>query len=241
MRWLAFQRLSGTSMFLRESEMAPAVSAWLRAAGLRVKHEFVTPWGVCDLVALSFNQGRVDHRLQLRQSNPVSSHTRAIILLQVPDIETHQSTTADKLASDCYPVLSEDSIDRELHRLIADRFVVRSRTGRLQKVNGWMPLQERLVAVELKLTRIEEAMQQARSNLGLGAESYVAFPSAIARRVAANARRWQDYFDAGIGLLSVTKRTCVQLIAAGSSDTSFDLALQLYSVEKFWRTRLKDN
>lgn len=228
-------------MFVRESEMSPPVSDWLRTVGLRVKREFITPWGVCDLVALSFNQDRVEHRLHLRQTKPVSSITRAILLLQIPDIETRKSTTADKLVHDCSPVLSEDIVERELHRLVADRFIVRSRVGRLQKVNGWMPLQERLVAVELKLTRIEEAMQQAMNNLGLGAESYVAFPSAVASRIAASAQRWQHYFDAGIGLLSVTKRTCTPLIAARASEGVFDQALQLYAVEKFWRTRLKDN
>ena len=228
-------------MFVRESEMAPAVSRWLKAADLRVKREFMTPWGVCDLVALSFNQDRVDHRLSLRQTRPVGSLTRAILLLQVPDIETRRSTSVMRLTERCCPVLSADVIERELHRLIADRFIVQSKNGRLQKVNGWMPLQERLVAVELKLTRVEEAMQQALKNLDLGADSYVAFPSAVAARIAARPQRWQRYFEGGIGLLSVTKNNCTVLIPAQSNRASVDLAVQLHSVEKFWRTRLKDS
>ena len=33
-----------------ESEMTPIVEAWLDAQGLDHKAEFVTPWGICDLV-----------------------------------------------------------------------------------------------------------------------------------------------------------------------------------------------
>ena len=227
-------------MFRLESEMAPAVSRWLQSANLRVKREFTTPWGVCDLVALNFNQDRVEHRLHLRQTRPVSSLTQAVLLLQIPDIETRRSTTLSRLADRCCPVLSAEKVEREIARLIADRFVVQSRNGRLRKVNGWMPLQERLVSVELKLTRVEEAMQQAMKNLDLGAESYVAFPFTVAERIAATPQRWQCYLDAGIGLLAVSPSNCMPLIPASSGNTAFDQAVQLHAVEKFWRTRLKD-
>lgn len=227
-------------MFRLESEMAPTVSQWLRDAGLRVKQEFMTPWGVCDLVALSFNSDRVGHRLNLRQTRPVGSLTQAILLLQVPDIETHKATTVGRLAKQCAPVLSAEEVEREVSRLVAHRFLVQSRNGRLQKVNGWMPLQERLVTVELKLARVQEAMQQARKNLDLGAESYVAFPSDVANRIAAKPQRWQRYFDVGIGLLAVSQSNCTQLIGARATDATYDQAVQLHAVEKFWRTRLRD-
>ena len=126
-------------------------------------------------------------------------------------------------------------------RLIADRFVVSSSPGRLQKINGWMPLQDRLVAVELKLQRIEEAMRQAFNNLGFAEESYLGLPDGAAHRVASNASRWSDFFDAGVGLLSVAQQGCEVLIPAHRTRPWTDAAIQLYCVEKFWRSRLKDN
>ncbi len=48
-----------------------------------------------------------------------------------------------------------------------DGFIVRTDTQALQKINGWMPLQKRLVAVELKLSRVEEAISQAVNNFRL--------------------------------------------------------------------------
>ena len=35
--------------------MTPMVARWMRAGGMTAKSEFVTPWGVCDLVGLRFN------------------------------------------------------------------------------------------------------------------------------------------------------------------------------------------
>jgi len=130
---------------------------------------------------------------------------------------------------------------KETARLIADRFVVCSSRGRLQKMNGWMPLQDRLVAVELKLQRIEEAMRQALNNLGFADESYVGLPDKVARRVLSNVSRWSDFLDAGVGMLSVARQGCELLVPARKTRKWTDTAIQLYCVEKFWRTRLKDN
>lgn len=228
-------------MFARESDMAAAAGRWLKAAGMVIKPEFITPWGVCDLVGLRFNKDHVDRRLSLRQTKAVSSITRAVLLLQIPDVETKKSTTLDKLVRQCAPSIPDEVVSEETARLIADRFVVSSARGRLQKVNGWMPLQDRLVAVELKLSRVDEAMHQAVNNLGFVEESYVGLPAEVAKRVAANASRWAIFFDAGVGLLSVTQRGCEVLVPSHNCRPQTDTAIQLYCVEKFWRTRIKGN
>jgi hypothetical protein len=221
--------------------MAMSVAAWMKSVGMVVKSEFTTPWGICDLVGLTFNPDNVAHRLQLKQTRAVSSITRAVLLLQIPDVETKKSISLDKLVRQCAPSIPEEIVSEETDRLIADRFVVSRSRGRLQKVNGWMPLQNRLVAVELKLARIDEAMQQALNNLGFAEESYIGLPIEVASRVAANASRWSNYFDAGIGLLSVARSDCQVLVPARKTGKWTDTAIQLYCVEKFWRTRLKDN
>lgn len=228
-------------MFTRESEMAVSAARWMKSSGMAVKSEFVTPWGICDLVGLTFNSTNVAHRLQLKQTRALSSITRAVLLLQIPDVETKKSISLDMLIRNCAPVIPEEVVSEETARLVADRFVVRPSRGRLQKVNGWMPLQKRLVAVELKLLRIDEAMHQALNNLGFAEESYVGLPAEVARRVATHASRWADFFGAGVGLLGVTRRGCKVLLPAHKRVNRTDRAIQLYCVEKFWRTRTKGN
>lgn len=224
-------------MFRLESEMVSCVTRWLSRAGLQVRPEFVTPWGICDLVAVAFRPEGVSHRINLRQFKPVSSITRAALLLRVPDVETSKSISMCKLAKDFAPSLPANVIAAEVERLVSDRFLIRTNRGGLQKLNGWMPLHERLIAVELKLTRVDEAFQQANRNLGFADESYAAFPMELAERLAVEPDRWGRYFENGVGLLGVTRRTCKVFVAASASTQSRDSAVQLYCVDKFWRSR----
>jgi hypothetical protein len=99
-----------------------------------------------------------------------------------------------------------------------------------------MPLHNRLVAVELKLTRIKEAFQQANRNLGFADESYVAFPMPLALRLP-DMNQLCGYFECGVGLLGVTKRTCKVLVPARVTKKPCDSAVQMYCVDKFWLSR----
>lgn len=223
-------------MFLRESDMVASVTRWMKRAGLHVKPEFVTPWGICDLAGLSFNSAHVSHRLSLRQRKMITSIARAAILLDVPDVEERKSISMDRLASKFASTIGEKHLTLEVERLIADGFLVRNNRGRLQKLNGWMPLQNRLVAVELKLARVEEALSQAKANLGFAEESYVAFPMPMARRIAADPSPWSTYFDDGVGVIGVLRQRCEVLIPGSPSSSTYAPAVRLYCVEKFWRT-----
>lgn len=226
-------------MFALESEMANAAIDWLKASGMAVKSEFATPWGVCDLVGVKFNQKHVEHRLKLKQTKAVGSITRAILLLQIPDIETRRSVAVGQLVRKFSPAIPEEVVQAETDRLVADRFVVFTTTGRLQKVNGWMPLHDRLIAVELKLSRIKEAMHQAANNLGFAGESYVGLPTDVAQRVARNPSRWAGFFDTGVGLLGVSEHGCKVLVKSRSATRWTDFAIQLHCVEKFWRREIE--
>src|ERR1022692_2067843 len=126
-------------MFAKEFDMTASATRWMKSGGMAVKSEFVTPWGICDLVGLTFNPDNVAHRLHLKQTRAVSSITRAVLLLQIPDVETKMSISFDRLVRQCAPSIPEDVVSDETARLITDRFVVSPSRGRLQKVNGWMP------------------------------------------------------------------------------------------------------
>jgi hypothetical protein len=229
-------------MFVRESDMAAVVANWMKSSGLAaVKSEFVTPWGICDLVGLTFNRKKELRRLQQKQTRAITSITRAVLLIQIPDVEEGGWTTLARLVRQFAPSLPEDVVSEQIDRLIAGGFVVAHSRGRLQKVNGWMPLQDRLVAVELKLSRVAEAMRQALNHLGFAEESYVGLPANVARRVASSAFRWSDFFEAGVGLLSVTQRGCKVLVRSLPNRKWIDDAIQLYCVEKFWPPHIKGN
>jgi hypothetical protein len=226
-------------MFAKESEMTASVARWMSSSGMTAKSEFVTPWGICDLVGVRFNRENVARRVELGQTRAVSSITRALLLLRIPDSETGTSITFQRLVQSCEGSIPEETVLRETCRLIADRFVVRSSRRQLQKINGWMPLQDRMVAVELKLSRIDEALRQALNNLGFADESYVALPADVAKRVAGRMSRWPKFVDAGVGLLSVTPRRSRVLVPARNVENWRNKAVQIYCVEKFWSSRVK--
>lgn len=212
--------------------MIGPVLKWMKSRNLNVKTEFVTPSGMCDLVGLTFKTRSVAKRLSYRQSRPIGSMSRAALLHQIPEL---RSITLDRLAKRCEPSISRELLQSEAERLVADRFIIRLSGERYRRINGWMPLQKRIIAVELKLKKVEEAMSQAQNNLTFADESYVALPERLAARVLAKCDRWFCYFESGVGVLSVSHRDCK--IAHRSRNSHPDPVLQFYCAEKFWRTR----
>ena len=106
---------------------------------------------------------------------------------------------------------------------------------RLGRRQGWRPLQDRIIAVELKLSRVTDVLHQAYNNLSWVDESYAAMPVGIARRVYGRKERWDKYWRHGIGLLAVDGG-CSVLIPAGINATRMDGRVFL-QVEKFFRER----
>jgi len=103
---------------------------------------------------------------------------------------------------------------------------------RERRQRGWRPLHTRLVAVELKLTRVAQALRQALAYRAFFPEVYVAFPAEVAESVRSSGR-----FLNGVGLLSVTPAGCRVLIEAGEPHeglTDWNVERQ---VNKFWRER----
>lgn len=221
--------------FERENEMAKPVLQWLSRQHLLVKSEFVLPWGICDLVGLSFNQEQVARRLALRQHRPIGPLQRIDLLRHIPDAESGSAITLNRLRKSAEDGEVACPFERDLQMLIANRFVIATNHGSLQKVNGWMPLHERIVAIELKLYRISEAIAQALSNRAFATESYIALPAKTAERLVRSARH-PEFRRTGIGVLGVTRTTCKVLVPAVQV-VEPDATLQTHCVERFWRTR----
>ncbi len=223
------------SRFKLEKDMAPAVYAWLRQSQLTVKREFSLPWGICDFVGVSLNVRNVRERLSLKQTKAIGPLWRVDLLRQIPDEKTQRTISVRQLEKAYGHRFPTHAIHTEVERLVADRFVFRTGAGSLQRLNGWEPLQKRIVAVELKLSRISDALCQAASNR-VFAESYVALPRDMAEKLS-KSKRVSDFGDAGVGILAVARNVCRVVLSPSGQGIKTDPTLQMHCVERFWRSR----
>lgn len=222
--------------FKLETQMTQPVTEWLRNQGLMVKREFTIPWGICDLVAVRLDEKRVKQRLSYGQKRPIGPPIRLHVLSKIPDSCSGSSISLTKLQSVLSGYVQPDMLSRVLASLTRDRFVTSPRRGRFQKLNGWTPLHVRIVAVELKLSRISEALAQAQSNYAFATESYVALPAELAHRLF-RSNRVDAFRRTGVGLLAAYRHSCRRLLPASVNRRMLDDVLQAHCVERFWRTR----
>jgi hypothetical protein len=223
--------------FAYERQMQGPVAAWLRAQRLMVKREFPTPWGVCDLVGCSLNVHKVRRRLAMGQRKALRSQLRVHLLSLMPDHSERRTITLDELHRRFGGLLDRRRIEQEVERLIADRFVEDFGGHSYARRDRWMPLHKRLVAVELKLARIDDAFAQAVNNLGFADESYVALPADTARRLGRSTIR-AAFREKRIGLLAVDD-TVKTIIRAQPVRHPSGSVIQSYCVERFWPLHLQ--
>jgi hypothetical protein len=238
MAMLASKYNARTMTFRFEKQMLSPAESWLGAQGLSVKREFTTPWGVCDLVAAALNPAHVEKRLALKQRRTIGPLSRVGLLLELPDVETRCAMRRATLCSKFAGFFSPDEVDSELTALEENGFVRRSGKQSYQKVNGWMPLHSRLVAVELKRHRVEDALSQARKNKELTWESYVGLPSGLAERLCETPRRLSFEAD-GVGLLSLGASEARVLVPARKDGSGANRTIEAHCMERFWTSGLK--
>lgn len=228
------------TQFRYEREMVAPARKWLFEQGMMVKEEFATPWGICDLVAVSLNDKRVRERLFLGQRTAIGPLIRVEILNAIPEVEARKQRIISEIVSSYHGILNALQIRAEVERLIAGKFIKEEANGAIRRVNGWMPLHRRIVALELKVSRVQDALAQATSHRAFAEESYVGLPRDLADRVAAS-RRAEAFRAEGVGILSITKNRCKVLLHACGQRYPLRASLQMHCVERFWRSRLKGN
>jgi hypothetical protein len=225
-------------VFAYEREMAGPAIAWLAGQKLMVKWEFPTPWGVCDLVGCSLNEHKVRRRLALGQRKPLRSPLRVHLLSLIPDRREQRTVSIEDLHRRFGGHLDCGRIEQEVAKLLEDRFVEQVDGKMCSRHDRWMPLHKRLVAVELKLARADDALVQAVNNLGFADESYVALPADRARRLLTS--KWRSTFTTrGIGLLAIGPGACRVVLKAEPLCRQANSPIQHYCVERFWQLRLK--
>jgi len=224
--------------FRYEREMLRPARRWLRSRGLMTRSEFATPWGICDLVGCSFRPDGVAKRQDLGQTKAIGSYIHVLVLSQIPDENEGATVTFDALRRKLGWSNDESELARILKGLVTRRFLRTNRRGRYQRLNGWLPLQESIVALELKLSRFRDALRQASAHVEFADESYVGLPMALSRAIA-NSTRVHLLERLGIGLLGVSKKRCDVVVPARAPQLSATRAAQVHCVERFWRSYVK--
>jgi hypothetical protein len=228
------------SGFRFEHEMASSARDWLKHQGLTVKEEFYTPWGICDMVGVKLDRRKVRKRLRLGQKYPMGPLIRLEILNAIPDAVGGESITLEELAHKYQDLLTRAEVCAEIDKLFTGKFVRQGEDRALQRVNGWVPLQTRLVAIELKLNRVEEALGQAVSHQAFADESFVGLPAGLAERVATSPRAGRFQAE-GVGILSVGRSLSRVVLRPQARLHKIDPGFQMHCVERFWRTEVRGN
>lgn len=219
-----------------EAHLAGTVLRWLCDQGLLVQvEEFVTPWGVADVLGLRFNIDRVQARIAAGHLDPVGDAHAVQLLLSLP-IGGKPKRVLD-VARKFEPLFGPALFERAVRNLVRKRFVVKEGSSLVRRTE-WMPYHEQLVTVELKLRRVDEALAQARRHKAITAESYVGMPAVIAERIVLTDRRL-EFEAAGVGLLSVQDGDCKVLLSPDHSTKTVIEAQQISAAEACWRTVLK--
>jgi len=218
--------------FLLERDMTFPARNWLQFAGFTTKDEFRTPWGICDLVGVKLSNRYIEDRLSLSQSRPVGNARQVALLESIPGDD---GISISELALTTSTLFSVDELQKELRHLQAGHFVS-SREGGLytrqipESAGGNL-----IVAVEIKLDKIEEVLFQARANLAFAHRSYIGMPTANAERLA-RSERSKELCLSGVGLLSVERGRCEELIGSAGDDSLSNPSVRAHCIERFWRT-----
>ena len=220
--------------------MFKPAEAWLKSKGLMVKREFPTPWGICDLVGCSFNKRNVTKRLRLGQKKPIGSHFRTMLLSHIPDENESKPIESSHLVGIFSEFFNKERIIYELNRLERDKFVQRTSSGSIYKLNGWMPLHRKIITLELKLSRIQDVLNQAISHLEFADESYVGLPMETARRIV-KSDTVTLFIQNGIGIVGLCSKSYKVFRSPGNNRAKTDRVLQAHCAERFWRNYPKGN
>ena len=219
--------------FGSEREMALPATRWLARRGYVVRSEFQTAQGISDLVGCRWRRGAVQERSKFARPL-LSSKVRTALLAVIPPEGIRQTEVVKALR--CF---SRAIVHEELKNLHDWGLVARSKNARWQREAHWLPMHDHLVAIELKMRHLREAVRQAQRYLAFADDAYVGFPWPLAFRIAKD-RRSEILRMAGVGLLAIRPARVQALIepAPGHRPWPVERATQLQTVDRIWRTTL---
>jgi hypothetical protein len=222
--------------FSREADMLDTVLLWLARQGLHAKTEFVTPWGVCDVVATAFPSRKLNKRLRLGQTEAIGPTIRIELLYAIPSASYGRSISLNYLQEQLQT--AADDLRPHLVALVDRGFVRETRPNRFQQVDAWALVSPQVVAIELKLDRVEEALDQAVQNQGIAHQSFIAVPHAVGQRILLGSTA-ETVARLGIGVLGVAETGCSVLRRPSKDQSKVNPVLARHCVERFWRSHSK--
>jgi len=218
--------------FRNERAMLSPIHLWLAGQGFFTKYEFRTPWGICDLVGVRPVADKVAARMSAGGKEAVGSSTNAAVLFGIPSAESGKSITPARLAEALGDYVGSEKIAQSLKSLRKKRFIEVTARGAYRRIDSWHPFFDLIVAIEFKLSRIEEVLLQATHHKGMTQQSYVALPALAAERALAGKGR-ERFLARGIGVIALGENTCSTLLDPAPSAYATNPVFALHTAERF--------
>jgi hypothetical protein len=177
-----------------ESHLKGTAQRWLAAQGLMPFEEFQVSWGIVDVVGIKVDVDQVIERVGARQVDPIGDYRTVVVLRSIPLSSSRRSTSLEQLQHVHGEALGESVTERIVQKLVRKRMIQRTSDGRYVRTLAQKSFHEELICIELKLSRVDEALAQARRHQVIAARSYVGLPAAAAERVAFSPKR-QEFED----------------------------------------------
>lgn len=224
--------------FTSEAEMQAVCHDWLRCRYDVVGREFPLPWGICDLVAADFDRERLRGRWADGQRAPLGNRIRARVLISAARSKGLRLTDTHPGSSRQSPV-GLNAFDRspDIDYLQRRGLLTTTATTAKSTLPFWAPCDRRIVAIELKLTRLAEVIRQAKRHRAFAHTVYIGMPLARAEAIACSDAVLPLLND-GLGLLGVSQDSCIEL-AQPLNEFPSDAASRLHASESLYRRLLE--
>lgn len=194
--------------------MTPIVRKWMSNQGFGIISEFQHPSGYCDLAGIQFDQEKVQKRIKSKQARRIKGMFEFGHLLSAEN--------SLDIISETY--IHQDYFKRKLAIVDHDR---------LSLLVDWIPFHKKIIAVELKLNKISEVINQAIGNFSFANESYIAMPIEIAQKLVDH----EKVIKHGLGVLGVLDNGVLRLRMPDKFVPN--KGLHFHAAEKFWTIRNK--
>lgn len=226
---------SGKSFNL-EKEMTPITENYFQSKGFKVKKEVITSEGVCDLIAIKFNNASIESRLKLG----IKSHLSNDLQVHIWALTSSKSFTFEKLCKMFNAFgIDKDQIETELKKLIDKKLINYNDNKELVGTRGWHPLTTDLISIELKLHNFYEALSQARRYKEFSTQTYIGLPANSTDKL--NDEKLNELKSEGIGLLRISDDE-IRVVIESPIKKPINISQFTQSIrisEIFWKDYLK--
>lgn len=213
-----------------EARVVARVKTYFEAAGAFVAPELSLGWGRADLVAFELDREKCRARVRNGQFRSLdrADHYRA--LRHMPELESGEHVSVAEL---CERLGRSASYVRASLVPFLERagYAKRVGPGQLAKVNGFIPIAQRVIAIEAKVSDWRKGAIQAKRHRSFANRVYLALSSDYVHRVQLEVLRKH-----GIGLLSASGFGVVEILASPDMPP-LDPDRHSFSAEWLWRYR----